>query len=79
MVTPWAANRVSVTLRSTSGNDQLEFEEKHILFVRDLLLLPPVVSNLSILVLYPLITRLRYWPSIRKSQFQKPMRAPNPF
>jgi hypothetical protein len=59
MVTPWAADRVSVTLRSTSGDDQLEFEEKHILFVGDLLHLP-VVSNLSMLVLYPLITRLRY-------------------
>jgi hypothetical protein len=77
-VTPWAANQVSVTLRSTSGDDSLKFEEKHILFVSDLLQLPPVVSNLSMLVLYPLITRLRYWPSIRKSQFQKPMRAPDP-
>jgi hypothetical protein len=72
------ANRVSVTLRSTSGDDQLEVEDKHILFVGDLLQLPPVVSNLSMLVLYALITRLRYWPSIRKSQLQKPMRAPNP-
>jgi hypothetical protein len=60
MVTPWAANRVSVTLQSTSGDGQLEFEGKHILFVGDLLQVPPVVSNLSMPVLYPLITRLRY-------------------
>jgi hypothetical protein len=78
IVTPLAANRVSVTLWSTSGDDQLEFEEKHILFVGDLLQLPPVVSNLSTLVLYPLVTRLCDWPSIRKSQLKKPMRAPNP-
>jgi hypothetical protein len=60
MVTPWAANRVPVTLQSTCGDDQLEFEEKHILFVGDLLQLPSVVSNLSMLVLYLLITRLRH-------------------
>jgi hypothetical protein len=77
MVTAWAANRVSVTLQSTSGDDQLELEGKHILFVGDLLQLP-AVSSLSMPALYPLITRLRYWPSIRKSQLQKPMRAPNP-
>jgi hypothetical protein len=77
MVTPWAANRVSVTLQSTSGHDQVEFERKHILFVGDLIQIHSVVSNLSMRVLYPLITRLRYWLSIRQFQLQKPMRAPN--
>jgi hypothetical protein len=79
MVTPWAANRVLVTLQSISGDDQLEFEGKHIMFVGDVLQLPPDVSNLSMPVLYPLITRLRYWPSIRQFQLQKPIRAPNLF
>jgi hypothetical protein len=77
MVTPWAANRVSVTLQSTSGDDQLEFKGKLILFVGDFLQLPPVVSNLSMPVLCSLITCLHSYPSIRKIRSQKPMRPPN--
>jgi hypothetical protein len=44
----------------------------------NLLQLPPAVPNLWMRILYPLITRPRYWPSIRKSQLHKPARAPNP-
>jgi hypothetical protein len=67
-----------VTPQSTSGDDQLELEGKHMMFVGDLPQLPPGVSNLRMRILYPLMTRPRYWPSIRKCQLQKPTRAPNP-
>jgi hypothetical protein len=75
MLTPWIANRASMTLRSISIEDQMEFGGKMILFVGDLLQLPPVVPNFSMPVVYRLITRLPYWSTIRKFQLQEPMRA----
>jgi hypothetical protein len=37
MLTPWVANRVSLTLRSISGYERIQFGRKRILFVGDLL------------------------------------------
>jgi hypothetical protein len=78
MLTPWMTNRVSITLQSISGQSQQEFGGKQILFVGDLLQLPKVVSNFSMPVVYRLITRLSYWPSIRRFPLKRPMRAPEP-
>jgi hypothetical protein len=78
MLTPWVANRVSMTLQSISDEERIEFGGRRILFVGDLLQLPPVVSDFSMPVVYRLITRLSYWPLIRKFQLKQPMRAPDP-
>jgi hypothetical protein len=79
MLTPWVTTRVSKTLQSISGKDkeELVFGGKQILFVGDLLQLPPVVADFSIPVTYRLITRLPYWPRIKKLQLRNPMRAPD--
>jgi DNA polymerase III delta prime subunit len=77
MLTPWVANRVSMTLQSISVQDQMPFGGKMILFVGDLLQLPPVVRNFSMPVVYRLITRLPCWPLIRKFQLEQPMRSPD--
>jgi tRNA(Met) C34 N-acetyltransferase TmcA len=45
MLTPWVAKRVSLTLQSISNEERTEFGGKQILFVGDLLQLPPVVSG----------------------------------
>jgi hypothetical protein len=78
MLTLWVANRVSLTLQSICGYERIQFDEKQILFVRDLLQLPPIVPDFSMPVAYRLITLLPYWSSIRKFQIQQPMRAPDP-
>jgi hypothetical protein len=70
MSTPWVTNRVYLTVQSISGQHQQELSGKQILFVGDLLRLPPVVSNFSIPIVYWLITRLLYWPSIGIFQLQ---------
>jgi hypothetical protein len=77
MLTPWVANRVSMTLQSISVQDQMPFGGKMILFVGDLLQLPPVVHNFATPVVYRLITRLLYWSLIRKFQLKQPMRSPD--
>jgi hypothetical protein len=41
MLTPWVANRVSLTLQSISGYERIQFGGKLILFVGDLLQSPP--------------------------------------
>jgi hypothetical protein len=61
-----------------SGQHQQEFGGKPILFVGDLLQLRPVVSHFSMPVVYQLIARLSYWPTIRKVQLKRPMRALEP-
>jgi hypothetical protein len=78
MLTPWVAIRVSMTLQSISDHDRIEFGGKRILFVGDLLQLPPVVPNFSMPVLYRLIARLLYWRSIQKFQLRQPLRHPDP-
>jgi hypothetical protein len=42
MLTSWVANRVSLTLQSISGYERVQFVGKRILFVGDLLQLPPL-------------------------------------
>jgi hypothetical protein len=49
-----------------------------VLFVGDLLQLPPVVKDFAIPVRQRLITNLAYWPSITKFRLERPMRAPDP-
>jgi hypothetical protein len=78
ILTFWVANRVSLTLQSISGCERIQFGGKRILFVGDLIQLPPIVPDLSMPVPYRLITYLPYWSSIRKSQIQQLMRAPDP-
>jgi hypothetical protein len=78
MLTPWVANKVSLTLQSISGYERIQFGGKRILFVGDLLQLRPIVPDFSIPVVYRLITRLPYWGSFRKFQIQQPMGAPDP-
>jgi hypothetical protein len=72
IMTPLVVNRVSMTLQSISANNRIEFGGKQILFVGDLLQLPPIVPNFSMPVAYRLITHLPYWPSIRKFRLQLP-------
>jgi hypothetical protein len=67
-----------MTLQSISGQHQQEFSGKQILFVGDLMQLPPAVSNFSMPVTYRSITHLSYWPSIRKFQLEWPMKALEP-
>jgi hypothetical protein len=42
MLTPWVANRVSLTLQSISAYERIQFDGKRILFAGDLLQLPPL-------------------------------------
>jgi hypothetical protein len=67
-----------MTIQSISVHDRIEFGGERILFVDDLLQLPPLVLNFSMPIAYRLITCLLYWLSIQKMQLQQPMRAPNP-
>jgi hypothetical protein len=78
MLTPWVADRVSLTIQSISGYERIQFGGKLIFFVGNLLQLPPIVPDFSMPVAYRLITCLPYWNSIRKFQIRQPMRAPNP-
>jgi hypothetical protein len=52
MLTPCVANRISMTLQSISVQDRMEFGGKMMLFVIDLLELPPVVQYFSMPVAY---------------------------
>jgi nitrogenase subunit NifH len=72
MLTPWVANRVSMTLQSILVQAQMQFGGKMILFVGDLSQSPPVVQNFSMPVVYRLITRLPYCSLIRKFQLKQP-------
>jgi hypothetical protein len=42
ILTPWVANGVSMILQSLSGYERIQFGGKRILFVGDLLQLPPL-------------------------------------
>jgi hypothetical protein len=60
MLTPWVANRVSLTLQSISGYERIQFGGKRILFVGNPLQLLPIVPDFSMPVAYRLIVRLPY-------------------
>jgi hypothetical protein len=77
MLTPAVANRVSLTLKCIAQSRE-DFGAKKILFVGDLLQLPPVVRNSSVPVVYRLITRMPCWHSMRKFRLERPMRCPDP-
>jgi hypothetical protein len=77
MLTPWVANRISLTLRSISDRTEVDFGGKRILFVGDLLQLPPVVKGFSTPVPQRLITRLSCWSSIRKLRLTVPVKTPD--
>jgi hypothetical protein len=79
MLTTWVANRVSLTLQSIAKLrlQGTQFGGNQILFVGDLLQLPPVVRNFAMPVVHRLITHLSYWPEIRKFLLKRPMRAPD--
>jgi hypothetical protein len=78
MLTSWVAHRVSLPLRSISDQGEAPFSGKKILFVGDLLQLPPVIQGFSIPVLHRLITRLPCWHSIKKFRLKTPLRTPDP-
>jgi hypothetical protein len=67
-----------MALQSISVHDRIEFGGKRILFVDDLLHLPPLVLNPSRPAAYRLITCLLYWLLIQTLQLQQPMKVPDP-
>jgi hypothetical protein len=78
MLTPWVADRVHRTLLSITGLQGLDFAGRSILFVGDLLQLPPVMKTFGMPVVRRLITQLPYWPAIINFRLERPMRAPQP-
>jgi hypothetical protein len=64
MLTPWVADRVSLTLQSISEYERIQFGGKRIPFVGNMLQLPPIVPDFSMPVAYRLITCLLYWSLI---------------
>jgi hypothetical protein len=77
MLTPWVAQRVSLTLQWVTES-RIDFGGKKLLFVGDFLQLPPVIANSHMPVVQRLITRLPCWGSIHKLRLERPMRAPDP-
>jgi hypothetical protein len=59
MLTPWVANRVCATIQCIASN-QMDFGGRKLLFVGDLLQLPPVVPNYAMSVAEWRITRLTW-------------------
>jgi hypothetical protein len=69
MLTPWVANRVSLTLQSISGHERIEFSGKRIFFVGDLQQLPSIVLDFSVPVtLSPILCSLCKRPDILKQE-----------
>jgi hypothetical protein len=77
MLTAWVANRVSLTLQSISVHSTRPFGGKALLFVGDLLPLPPVVKNFSMPLVCRLITHSTYWRLMKKFQLDQPRRTEN--
>jgi hypothetical protein len=77
MLTLWVAHRVSLTLQSVCENE-LEFGGKSILFVGDLLQLPPVSKRIAGPILHRLIVRLPCWNRICKFHLSQCVRSLNP-
>jgi hypothetical protein len=74
MLTPWVANRVSLTLRSLCENGK-DFGGRKLLFVSDLLRLPPVTKRFSAPIMHRLILRLPCWNAIRKFRLSMSVRT----
>jgi hypothetical protein len=78
VLTPWVAGRVSRTLGSiVEGNDGDWDFGGQLLFVGDLLQLPPVVKNKALPVSRRMITRLVCWPHIQKFSLREQHRSEN--
>jgi hypothetical protein len=77
MLTPWVARKVSLTLDSITETkyEQWTFGGKLILFVGDLLQLPPVVKDMAIPVVQRMITRMPCWDRIEKYVLTTPERC----
>jgi hypothetical protein len=80
MLTPWVARRVSLTLGSIAEGDygQWDFGGVNVLFVGDLLQLPPVVANMGMPISRRMITRMSCWPNIHKFILTQQHRSENP-
>jgi hypothetical protein len=76
MLTPWVANRVSLTLKAICENEA-HFGGKKILFVGDLLQLPPVSKGSAVPILQRLIVRMECWEEIRKFRLLRNVRTAN--
>jgi hypothetical protein len=74
MLTSWVAERVSRVLGWVADSQQM-FGGIQVLFVGDLLQLPPVVPNFGMPVAQRLITRSPWWPVVRKFRIERPMRS----
>jgi hypothetical protein len=74
MLTPWVAERASRVLNWLAEEDGI-FGGLQMLFVGDLLQLPPVVPNFGMPVGQRLITRARWWPVVKKCRIERPMRS----
>jgi hypothetical protein len=78
MLTPWVANRVSMTLQSiadTLTNRLSPFGGKNVLFVGDFRQLPPVVPNVSLPVMQRLIIRTGFRLLMHRFRLERPMRS----
>jgi hypothetical protein len=77
MLTPWVANRVSLTLKSISDDSTSDFGGMKILFVGDLLQLPPVIQGFSSPMVNRLIVRISCWHAVQKFCLWTPIRTPD--
>ena len=76
MLTPRVARDISTCLKLICNYDS-DFGGKKILFVGDLLQLPPVVPNSNCPVANRLIVKMDCWRNIKKFALTKPMRCTN--
>jgi hypothetical protein len=74
MLTPWVAERASRVMNWLADVDGI-FGGIQVLFVGDLLQLPPVVPNFGMPVGQRLITRARWWSQVKKCRIERPMRS----
>jgi hypothetical protein len=76
MLTPLVANRVSLTLQAICGNEE-DFGGMKILFVGDLLQLPPVCKGAVNGITARLIVRMHCWDKIWKFRLSTSVRTAN--
>jgi hypothetical protein len=77
LLTPWVVERGTriIQLLQDSGE---KFSGRKILFVDDILRLPPMVPNSAMPVVQRLIPRLAWWPTGNEYRLERPMRASDP-
>jgi hypothetical protein len=74
MLTPWVAERASRVMNWIADVDGI-FGGVQVLFVGDLLQLPPVVPNFGMRVGQWLVTRARWWSQVKKCRIERAMRS----